>query len=539
MRAGGGVPKTAALLLVPALLLGACSGGDDTPEPTTTTTVVVPDQIVEGGTARLGVAGPLAVDPATASLASPSDLLVLDLLYDGLARVDADGSAEPALASTWRADETLTAWEFDLDPEARFASGRPVTAADVIASLERVAKGGDSSLAALRLEPIVGFRAFVDGTAAHLAGLSAPAEGTVHLQLTTPLSVLPIVLSSPVFGIVDVESLDRAVDVDADLAGLDLSGGWAVAEADGDELRLERRDGADGHLDAVRLLAFDDADAAFEGFEEGQVDWALTPTERYREAVDEHGGDHVVPFHAELFFGLNVASPTLANVGLRRAIQAAIDRDAVVEEVYADRADPLATVVPAGVAGHDPDVCDACGHDPARAEQLLAEAFPDGAVPTVHVDFDTSSSQTAMAELVAEQLEAVGIPTELRPQSLEEYKQFVVSGGQELFSFGWIGGYASPDAYLAPLFTSGSDDNLTGYRSATVDAALGTARRSSDPGAAHAQWNAAEAQVLAEAVVVPIAQFRIQAVVGGRLQGFQAAVDGSVDWSAVWVVDGD
>jgi hypothetical protein len=55
---------------------------------------------------------------------------------------------------------------------------------------------------------------------------------------------------------------------------------------------------------------------------------------------------------------------------------------------------------------------------------------------------------------------------------------------------------------------------------------------------AAAQWAAAEAQVLAEAVVVPIAQFRTQAVVAERAQAFQHAVDGSVDWSAVWLTDG-
>ena len=81
-----------------------------------------------------------------------------------------------------------------------------------------------------------------------------------------------------------------------------------------------------------------------------------------------------------------------------------------------------------------------------------------------------------MAEIVADDLEAVGIPTELRPQPLEDYKRFVVSGEQELFSFGWIGAYGSPDAYLAPLFGSAANDNLTGYRSAAVDGLLAEAR---------------------------------------------------------------
>jgi ABC-type transport system substrate-binding protein len=540
MRAGWWTAKTAAIVACAALLV-ACTGdgGDNGIDRASTTTTAAPGEIVEGGTVRLGLAGALVADPTAANLGSPSDLLVLDLLYDGLTRLDDDGAPVAAIAASWRSNASLTAWRFTLDPDATFASGRPVTAEDVIASLERVAKAGDTSLAALRLETIEGFRDFVAGTAPHLAGLTAPDAETVRVAVSTPMSVLPTILASPVFGVVDAASLAAATAEGGDAGDLDLSGGWTVSSADDRDVRLDRRDGAAGHLDHVELRTYDDADAAYDGFDHGEVDWSLVPTDRYGDAVDDHGDDDFAPFHAELFFGLNTKSPSLGNVELRKAIAAAIDRDAIVDTVYTDLADPLSTVVPAGVPGNDPDRCATCDYDPARAKELLAAAFPDGAIPSIHIDFDASPAQETMARLIAAQLGAVGIPTELRPQALEDYKRFVVAGGQELFSFGWIGGYGSPDAYLAPLFLSTASDNLTGYAAPAVDAALGAARTNADPASAAQQWAAAEAQVLADAVVVPIAQFRTQAVLGGRVQGFQHAVDGSVDWAAVWVTDGD
>jgi len=526
------------VLLLAAAGLAGCTdddGGSDGNADGTTT--APPDEIVEGGTVRLGLAGPVVVDPIDANLASPSDLMVLDLLHDGLTRLDADGEPQPALATSWRSNASLTAWRFTLDPDATFASGRPVTAVDVISSLERVAKAGDTSLAALRLETIGGFRDFVSGTAEHLAGLSAPDPATVRVALDTPLSVLPTILASPVFGVVDVESLEAAT-TDGDLEALDLSGRWDVDDADDRTTRVQRRDDGSGHLDGVELRSYEDGEAAYDGFDDGDVDWVLVPHDRYGDAVEAHGADDFAPFHAELFFGLNVKSPSLGNAELRKAIAAAIDREAIVDAVYPDLADPLRTVVPAGVPGHDPDRCPPCAHDVEQAKAIVAAAFPDGQVPPVRIDFDESPPQEAMARLVAADLQAVGIPTELRPQPLEDYKRFVVSGAQELFSFGWIGGYASPDAYLAPLFSSRASDNLTGYSAPAVDASLGAARTNPDPASAAAQWAAAEAQVLADAVVVPVAQFRTQAVVAERTQGLQHAVDGSVDWSAVWVTDG-
>ncbi|MEX2292584.1 MAG: ABC transporter substrate-binding protein [Acidimicrobiales bacterium] len=496
--------------------------------------------VVEGGQLRVGLSGPAQLDPALANLASPADLMVLDLLHDGLTRLDARGRAVAAVAEGWSADPTFTTWTFRISPDATFASGRPITGDDVVASIEHVAKGGDASLAALRLERIVGFRAFGDGAAEHLEGLTAPTPASVRIVLEAPLSILPVILASPQYGIVDVVSLGVATSPGGDPTDVDLSGAWSVGSAARDSLRLDRRAESPGHLDRVVLRSYDSPDDAYDAVEAGDADWALVPVGRYGDAIEAYGTDAFRSFHAELFFGLRVSSPALSNGTMRRAIGLAIDRDAIVRAVYPDVAEPLARVVPDGIPGHDPDLCQDCEQrlDPAAARALLGSAFPDGQVPTVAIDFDESAAQEAMARIVAHDLEDVGIPTDLRPKPLEAYKAFVVSGAQELFSFGWIGGYASPDAYLAPLFGSTTSDNLTGYSSASVDAALAAARASADRGVQARRWAEVERQVLADGVLVPIAQFRTQAVVAERVRGLEHVIDGSVDWSAVWVMDG-
>jgi ABC-type oligopeptide transport system substrate-binding subunit len=113
-----------------------------------------------------------------------------------------------------------------------------------------------------------------------------------------------------------------------------------------------------------------------------------------------------------------------------------------------------------------------------------------------------------------------------------------VSGQQQLFSFGWIGGYASPDAFLSPLFRSTSSDNLVGLRSPDVDYLLGQARAQGDPAARAELWAQAQRLVLDQAYVVPIAQFRTQVVAADRVEGLIHRVDGTVEWSDVWLADG-
>ena len=97
---------------------------------------------------RLGIGGDLVVDPVEASLASPRDLMVIDLLHDGLTRLDEAACPQPALADGVGGERRSRPRSASTSiPTATFASGRPVTPEDVIASLERVIAAGDTSLA--------------------------------------------------------------------------------------------------------------------------------------------------------------------------------------------------------------------------------------------------------------------------------------------------------------------------------------------------------------------------------------------------------
>ena len=526
----------AVLAVLAASVLPACSGGSDDPggAPGTSAREATAGVGREGGTIRLGLGGPIVVDPERGSPATPTDQMVLDLLHDGLTAVTHEGQVVAELAQDWSADEAFQTWRFTVDPAATFTSGRPLTASDIVASLEHVIAGGDASLAALRLEPVQGFRAFLDGTAPNVSGLRAVDESTVQIALVTPLAILPALLAAPAYGIIDLKSVVAAEN--GDLSELVLSGGWQVAEAEADRLLLRRRAGAVGHLDGIELRAYPDVTRAYASFEDGDVDWAPIPSNQFGAAVKAYGEDHLTPFQAELDLGLRVDGPVLSNVGFRRAIAAAIDRDAIVRAVYPDLADPLSAMVPSGVVGHSPVRCTTCAHDPEHARALVAEVFPDGLVPELSIDFDASPAQQAMAEVVADSLTAVGIPTVLHPLPLGEYQRYLVSGGQQIFTFGWIAGDRTPDAYLAPLFQSTSPDNLVGLRSPDVDYLLGQARATEDPAVAGDAWSHAERLLLEDAVVVPIAQFRTQVVVSDRVAGFVHAVDGTVDWSAVTLV---
>ncbi|MEX2658543.1 MAG: ABC transporter substrate-binding protein, partial [Acidimicrobiales bacterium] len=462
----------------------------------------------------------------------PSELVVADLLYDGLTAYDpAVGQAVPALASGWETDEAATTWRFTLDPDAAFTDGAPVRPEDVKASLERVAAAGPAEPAARLLSGIIGSDEVASGAATTLAGVSLEGEDVVVIALAEPLSSFPELLASPLLGIAPEGA--TADSLDALPAG---SGPFRLAAGssgeDGmlasDVIRLERAPGAAAIVDGVDLVLAEDSVGALALVEAGDADVAYVPSE-----VGELDGDLdevAAPSGAELFYGLNLRSPKLADPRLREAIVAAVDQDAISDGVYGANLGPLAGVVPDDVPGGAPGGCGApCRHDPDRARALVSEAFPHGDAPELFVDVDSGSRQEQVAAAIVSDLEAVGIPASVRTHAIDEYPSFLASGQQEVFRLGWSGGWASAAAYLAPLFRSGSPENVVGLSVPAVDDALDRAAAEREPATRDAAYVEAEALVLAEMPVLLIGQFRTRVAVGDTVRGLELSVTGTFD----------
>ncbi len=502
-----------------ALLLGCTSDEDGAGDSTTTSAVEAAPRVL-----RLGVVELDTLDPARAGVTEQSEMIAADLLYDGLTTFDPDSrTVEPGLAE-WTANDDLTVWTFTLRDDATFSDGSPIEASDVKASLERVASPDSGSLAGLRLDVIDGYRRFVEGEEVGLVGVKAEDERTVVIETREPYSPLPELLASPAFGVLPAGDIALAEAFFEAPVG---SGPVAFVEQHEGTAVLEARDGLG--FDRIELVGFESVGKSFEAFEEGDVDWSLVPAGKVADAVEEYGSDAVSPFHAVLFYGINVGNPTYADRDFREALVRAVDREAVVE-VFGEHSSgrKLNGLIPEGVGGHREYPCgEVCSHDPDAARALLEEAFGDGERPTVRLDFFEGEREQAMAEAIKEDLEEVGLEVRLRPRPAEEYDRFVVSSDQEVFLFGWPGLVTTADPYLAPLFLTDSADNVTAFGSDAIDAGLAAARGTADAEERAEAYSALETAILGQAPVIPLVQFETAAVVSDRVSGFVPRIDGT------------
>ena len=493
---------------------------------------------------RLAVAGVDGdLDPVAVVATDQSQMVVLDLLADGLTSIE-PGSGQPvaALSTTWSTDAAGTTWTFTLADGIMFSDGTAVTAASVVASLEHVAQHPES-LAGAQLDVVAGSAEFAAGSADHVAGLAAPDEQTVRITTTSPQVDLPALLASPLYGVEKPAEVDPSVTTESTTA-VSSSPRWSigagpfrVADRAGSlatATSLVRSDGSSAQLDSIDLVQVVDPAAALRAVQQGQADWGGIAS-RTPPSTGPGVAVQTSPLGAEEFFGMNLASPTFANQLFRQAIVRAVDRTKVVAAGLPDLV-PSSAVVPTGVAGSALDPCGGpCAFSTDQSKVLLAQAFPDGQVPLVEVDTSDGVGDVAAANSVRDQLVAAGIPAQVKAQPFDDYRHFVTTGNQQLFRSGWVGLAPTAGAYLDPLFRSNSLDNLTAFNVAEIDARLTAAAAEPDATKRSALSSAIEQTILSLSPVLPLGAYRSSVALAAGVQDYAARLDGTFDVERVWV----
>nr|WP_249419754.1 ABC transporter substrate-binding protein [Rhabdothermincola salaria] len=452
---------------------------------------------------------------------------------------------EPALAEAWEVSDDATTFTFRLRAEARFSDGSPVTAADVVASLTRVAALGPASLASARLDAVAGYGAFaVDGTADALAGLSAPDDTTVVVELDRPDVDLPALLAAPAFAIRPAAT----VAADAPALGPPAADGpapvtsgpyrWESGDAEG--AVLVRADGVDPEAarpERVELARTESVDAAVERWAGGEVDLVPLPAAGAGQTVPPGVG--TVQFDALgalWWLGLNLDAPALADERVRQAVSLALDRPALVEVL--EGTSGLDGLVAPQVPGGDVVCGDPCTRDVPAAEVLLAEASPDAPV-ALTLDVYDDPTVVAVAEAMAAQLAEAGVEVAVESRPFDAYRDGVLAADRQLFWFGWVGLAPTAGAYLEPTFRTDAPDNVVGLRDADVDAALAAAAATLDPEERAGLWGDAHALVLDRTVAVPIAQARAATAVAAPVQGYRLRLDATPVLADLWLAPDD
>lgn len=390
--------RTALILVALAAIVLAACGPAATPAPTSApatqppvstplsmpTPTAAPTQPPTGPANTLVYAADISdlisLDPAV--LYEFSGVLIAHNVYETLVRFEgADLSTlKPGLAEHWDIKEAGDTWEitFHLRQGVKFASGNPFTADDVVYSFQRVI--------ALNKSP-----AFLFTDIAQLKPENIKAADPSTVVVTLPKTASPqgflSILTFTVGGIVDSK------EVKAHESGGDYGSGWLLDHSAGSgpylidhwtketEVLLTANPNYGGPKPALaQVLIKHIPEATNQQFalEKGDVDIARNLGPEQIEALKGKSGVTTTTGDSLLliYVGMNVTVKPLDNVKVREALRTAVDYDGIIQQLLKGNAKKVQTIIPAGLAGHNPDA--PFQQDIEKAKALLKEAGQEG-----------------------------------------------------------------------------------------------------------------------------------------------------------------
>ena len=322
----------------------------------------------------------ISLDPAV--LYEFSGVLIAHNVYETLVRFEgADLSTlKPGLAERWDIKEVGDTWEitFHLRQGVKFASGNPFTADDVVYSFQRVI--------ALNKSP-----AFLFTDIAQLKPENIKAADPSTVVVTLPKTASPqgflSILTFTVGGIVDSK------EVKAHESGGDYGSGWLLDHSAGSgpyridhwtketEVLLTANPNYGGPKPALaQVLIKHIPEATNQQFalEKGDVDIARNLGPEQIEALKGKSGVTTTTGDSLLliYVGMNVTVKPLDDVKVREALRTAVDYDGIIQQLLKGNARKVQTIIPAGLAGHNPDA--PFQQDIEKAKALLKEAGQEG-----------------------------------------------------------------------------------------------------------------------------------------------------------------
>ena len=369
------------LAVLAASLLAACGGTTGTQAPPTgpATTASRQDGLPHGGTLRVAAVGwpgleeaystpdgtahyvldpQVAIDYATLELFRCCLLRTL-MSYRGVSTREGGAELQPDLADgTPEISPDGLTWTFRIKRGIHYAppfDRDEIVATDFIRALERELTPAPASWQkywgtkllgsfSLYYAPLIeGAQAFADGEAGSISGLEAPDEHTLVVHLAQPSGDLGVRFSMPATAPIPPGAAGGREDGYTP-PFLATSGPYMVDRyVSGTSLTLVRNpswdlttdDLREAYVDRIELALGGDTESAYRKVEGGALDVvydADPPAELVRRYETEPGlKDRVAVFQLDgvRYLTLNVAAPPFDDVHVRRAVNLAVDKEAL------------------------------------------------------------------------------------------------------------------------------------------------------------------------------------------------------------------
>lgn len=424
--------------------------------------------------------------------------IVLKHLFDSLTARNSANEVIPQLAQSWRLIDS-TQWQFKLRRGVRFHNGRELTTADVKFTLDRVIEEGALS----------GHTSPRRGLLKPISKVVVEDDYTLRIVTRYPWPNLPRMLS--------LQEIVPAVYMQAKGAkgfeALPVGAGpfTFVHHAPGKEVVLERFDSYYGgspqrppvqvaplkqlvfkvvpsHLDQIAMLKSGGCDIIAHVPANAIPILQMSPDIRVLQ----------VPATRSYFAEINCARPPMNDRRIRRALNHAVDIDALVTHKLKGYGKTLPTVLLPNAFGYHPKL-QPYPFNRAVARQLLeTAAYPDDR----RVVICSHPDNLIFAQSIAIFLTQVGLQTHMKVTSTMRPHTTGSDAPWDLFVGSWGNSTLDPAGILEPKFDSNGYGNFSKFSLSAIDTLISQARSTMDKSAREALYHQIQELIYSEAPMV-------------------------------------
>ena len=438
---------------------------------------------VEAKTLRIADQGDaMSMDPH--SLNESAQLSFLQNVYEPLVARDRKLGLVPGLATAWK-QTSDTVWVFTIRDGVTFHDGKPLTADDVVFSLERSRADGSD----------------MKSYTAQVTTIRKTGDHAVEITTAAPFPILPDVLTQ-----VMILSKAWAEEVKAERPVDKRKGieNAASVRANGTgPFKLKSREpgtrtvltrnaqywgSIDGNVTEVQFTPIGNDATRVAALISGQIDMMQPVPIQDVARLSKDSNLKIVqgPELRTIFLGMDQARDELLfssvkgknpfkDVRVRQAFYQAIDINAIKTRIMRNAANPLALMVAPGINGFDESLNQRPPFDPEASKRLLAEAgYPDGFEVSMNCPNDRYVNDGEICQAITGMLARVGVRIRLEAETKTSYFPKILSRNTSFYMLGWTPStYDSHNALNALMATPNSQGrgqfNLGSYSNPKLD----------------------------------------------------------------------
>ncbi|WP_202913111.1 ABC transporter substrate-binding protein [Acuticoccus sediminis] len=426
---------------------------------------------------------------------NPDSYYVYRNVFDNMVTRDDAGEIVPQVATDWeRISDTQV--RFHLRDDIVFHDGEPLTAEDVVYSIERIT---DPEFASPQL-----------GQFNKITGAEAEDEHTVVLTTDGPY---PVLLPQLVKLSIVPKHVVEEVGNDAFNQNPVGSGPYKFTEwRRGVSVTLTKNGdywGEPGVFETAIFRAVPDGATRLANLQAGSADLVVTLDSDQAAQIEGSGSAKPLIVQTERvgYFALNSTKPPLDDERMRRAIALAIDKEGIVDGILAGGEVVVGELVSPAAFGWI-DGIEPFPYDPEEAERLIAEVGEAAGTPMKLATSPVFDQRIVQA--IQQMLTDVGLNVEIEMTDMATWlkNQQVSNEDAPMLTFSrWSCACQDADGIMFPLLHSGQ--SWSRWSSPDVDELLETGRSSLDEETRLDAYKALHEKVKEDVPIIPLYQAAI------------------------------